>query len=819
MNGGRPGLSAVSYRLGTYETFRRRILDRIAGATVAGSVPATGLRALLTRRDDDYAITLIDLWAAVAEILSFYQERYANESFLRTARAVESIVGLASLAQPELSATAATAGAAAIAQLLFTVAPGADVTIPAGLRLQSQGAAPQVFETFDAVVARPILNRLRLHPPQVPQNGFTGDSVVLDFMTGPALSAQLKPGAKVVLYSSATVEEKEVASVTMAEDRVTVGWKTKVALTDQASAYQRRRTFRLFGWNAPDTYVADGVVNQLTDHSYPSTTFSHTGDVEKPDGVLGTEEARFCLDGLYPGLAAGQRLLVADPSAVTDKVVMYLIDQVDEVVDTFGALTAAVTRVRATRGDGGKPPTFTDRRQVLVYELIGASIKPADMVDSDSWDTDPTRSRTVILTGRQPPGKADADHIEVGLTIAGGAFRPGVVLSVKDLPVDRRLLLADATSGPPQPVRVTTAPTIDGADGFRRMTLTLDVSPTVDPRTAVAMGNLGVASHGQTVSGEVLGSSTGAPFQTFTLKRQPLAFVPSPAGGAASSLHVFVDGVEWKDVPTLAGRGPSEPVFTTRPGDAGRVIVAFGDGVAGRLPPAGRGNVTASYRVGGGKAGNVSAASITSLFDRPPGLLTVTNPFPAAGGQDPGSAATIKSGIGAAVRTVGRAVSERDFEDVLLQAAGVTSARVTIEPAGATTRVTIAAATGDHQPLDQAARDRIAGALAGRFDPTYALDVGDAFPGTKVPVAVHARLTLGPDALASQVRADAQRALADLFAAGAAAPAQNAIAVALQRVAGVVGVVVIGYDPQVDGGIAVAGELTLDLVGGLAGER
>src|SRR5215472_4303675 len=192
MNGSRPGLSTVSYRLGTYETFRRAILDRIAAATVAGSVPAPGLRALLTRRDDDYAITVIDLWAAVAEILSFYQERYANESFLRTAQAAESVVGLASLAQPELGATAATAGAAAIAPLLFTVAPGAAVTIPAGLRLQSQGAAPQVFETFDAVVARPILNRLRLHPAPVKQQAFSGDSVVLDFMAGPGLSAQLK---------------------------------------------------------------------------------------------------------------------------------------------------------------------------------------------------------------------------------------------------------------------------------------------------------------------------------------------------------------------------------------------------------------------------------------------------------------------------------------------------------------------------------------------------------------------------------------------------------------------------------------------------
>ena len=38
------------------------------------------LAALQTRSDDDYAITLLDMWATVADVLTFYQERIANES-------------------------------------------------------------------------------------------------------------------------------------------------------------------------------------------------------------------------------------------------------------------------------------------------------------------------------------------------------------------------------------------------------------------------------------------------------------------------------------------------------------------------------------------------------------------------------------------------------------------------------------------------------------------------------------------------------------------------------------------------------------------
>ena len=41
--------------------------------------------ALHTRDDDDFTIGLIDAFACSADVLTFYQERIANESYLRTA--------------------------------------------------------------------------------------------------------------------------------------------------------------------------------------------------------------------------------------------------------------------------------------------------------------------------------------------------------------------------------------------------------------------------------------------------------------------------------------------------------------------------------------------------------------------------------------------------------------------------------------------------------------------------------------------------------------------------------------------------------------
>src|SRR4051812_7879024 len=76
----RPGLNALIYRVGTYSRFRDSMLARLSSS----AYPA--LASLRTREDDDPTIALIDAWSAVSDILTFYQERIANEAYLRTAR-------------------------------------------------------------------------------------------------------------------------------------------------------------------------------------------------------------------------------------------------------------------------------------------------------------------------------------------------------------------------------------------------------------------------------------------------------------------------------------------------------------------------------------------------------------------------------------------------------------------------------------------------------------------------------------------------------------------------------------------------------------
>src|SRR5262245_27956229 len=87
----RPGLSAIIYRVGTHSSFKESMLARLS----SGGLPA--LEALTTRQDDDSTIALLDAWATVADVLTFYQERIANELYLRTATERRSVIELARL--------------------------------------------------------------------------------------------------------------------------------------------------------------------------------------------------------------------------------------------------------------------------------------------------------------------------------------------------------------------------------------------------------------------------------------------------------------------------------------------------------------------------------------------------------------------------------------------------------------------------------------------------------------------------------------------------------------------------------------------------
>lgn len=156
----RPGLSRIAYRAGTWSSFRQAMVARLAGAGP--------LRALHARAATDPAIALFDAWAVAADVLSFYNERIANEAYLATATERRSVLELARMTGYRLRP-----GVAASVYLAYQVdANAGPVTIPAGTRSQSvpgPGQQMQTFETAEPLAARAAWNAIapRLTIPQV----------------------------------------------------------------------------------------------------------------------------------------------------------------------------------------------------------------------------------------------------------------------------------------------------------------------------------------------------------------------------------------------------------------------------------------------------------------------------------------------------------------------------------------------------------------------------------------------------------------------------------------------------------------------------
>jgi predicted phage baseplate assembly protein len=187
--------------------------------------------------------------------------------------------------------------------------------------------------------------------------------------------------------------------------------------------------------------------------------------------------------------------------------------------------------------------------------------------------------------------------------------------------------------------------------------------------------NVVPASHGETRM-EVLGSGDATrALPRFELKQPPLTWRPAPtAAGAASTLKVRVNEVEWREVDSLAGLGPHDRVFATRTGDDDRTTVFFGNGEQGARPPTGFENLRAEYRSGIGKGGNVRAGQISLMITRPLGVKEVVNPVAASGGADREAADLIRENAPRSVIALDRLVSLSDYADFTRMYAGIAKA-------------------------------------------------------------------------------------------------------------------------------------------------
>jgi Baseplate J-like protein len=159
---------------------------------------------------------------------------------------------------------------------------------------------------------------------------------------------------------------------------------------------------------------------------------------------------------------------------------------------------------------------------------------------------------------------------------------------------------------------------------------------------------------GDQITGQPLGTSNGGANQRFVVPDAPLV---------AGSLVVFVAAVPWSRTSTFSASTPADQRYRVETDDEGVATVIFGDGVNGKLPPTSV-SVTASYKVGGGVRGRVGANTIKSMLNVPVGLLSVTNPAAAKGGDDEETIEQARSAIPASLSAGDRAVTLLDYATV-----------------------------------------------------------------------------------------------------------------------------------------------------------
>lgn len=304
----RPGLIAIAYRIGTHNEVLASLQARLS------SQVHPALAKLRTRDSDDFSIALLDAYACMADVLSFYQERIANESYLRTAGERLSLSEMARLTGYRLKP-----GVAAETYLAFTLQePPAQVasvepkqssgvpdkvTLDIGIKVQSMPGPdekPQTFETVECIEARPEWNVLlpRMHEMKLPA---FGTKVV--YLQGTA--TQLKAGDALLFVGAERENDsgnenwdfRRVQSVQLdtTADRTAItldrGLGTAmpyVPPSANAKVYALRQRASLFGYNAPDWrvmgdsikrgYLGLGPSDTITATEWPGFTIADISD-------------------------------------------------------------------------------------------------------------------------------------------------------------------------------------------------------------------------------------------------------------------------------------------------------------------------------------------------------------------------------------------------------------------------------------------------------------------------------------------------------------------------------------------------------------
>lgn len=647
---------------------------------------------------NDYQTMFVELWAYLADILTFYQERIANEAYLGTASLRDSLLRLVNLIDYRPGP-----GAGASGLIAFTAAKGTSLTVPAGFRVGSKptpGQSAVVFETSAAVTVSGDNSSIALSPLS-PDVAFPPNTIVLqgvnnqigadDYVLAVENQGTTSEAPHVLQIASLIVDK--VANTTTLTWLQEIGNGSYAQASKQVSVYALRVTAAPFGANAP---AWDTLSPTLNNSDGNTSGAPYTNDWDAP-----TIMSERTIEGFAPVVVStalsSRAVQVKEGGFVSITANPWYYVPIPGDLGTVLSLDAVYKQLNYTAQNPGWAVLLTGgvfqvvhvidaRQETKVAYTLSTKVTRLTFAENMGTTIFPIRD-TVVLTGSVLlPLQID---LSLPVSLSGDQL---VLQGVQtQLQSGQTIIIQgnafDSNAGPTTSVQTAESCILDGplvpdtVNNVTRVKLKSPLANSYVRASCSVFGNIVEVTQGETVKDEVLGSSDGSAFQSYPLKKTPLTYLPSsdPEGLAAvkSTLTVIVNGVAWNEQPNLVQSAANAQDFTTILDDTAQTTVEFGDGFNGARPPGGTNNIHARYRKGLGSAGNITAGSIQQLVDSIPNLKKVTNPVPSSGGSDANSPLQIRTAAPASLRTFGRAVSAPDYAALALNFPGITKATAT----------------------------------------------------------------------------------------------------------------------------------------------
>lgn len=631
-----PGLDSLPRQIAGFAEFRSRMLKQVMDQDALADWRPCG--------QQDFGVMLLEMWAYVADVQSFYHQVIANESYLRTARRRSSLRKLV-----DLLGYVPRPAVAASANVWILAEGHRAISLPKGLAFRTTAfgdEAPQVFELDRDSTIHPLHSQWKVAPRAQATFSASGSASAITL-------------ADMLMQSDTTLKQDDVVFVRVVGASNNYKQVRSVsAITDYSDDLGNK--YKKVTFDSPLSLSGD-----FSPSAVKISRVTQSGGLWTQGHISGDPKAiknkRIVLDGLYRNIKAGHHL-------VLERSGVFKWFKVKSVKDVTMTLQAASTNT-VQDGDGNDIPVAIPAVTAPVTRLTFT-----ETVEEGNWNYNHTDKMTLHYALQNAGDVLLAPAATIGpATGAAGGATIGLVAPVETpvaAPELSRVQLKD---------KHDIGADMGAAIDYAGATLTLDQDAELPELTlpVTAYGNVVSVSRGETVS-ETLGSGDATlANQFFTLKKKTLTYLNAPTSdneaGVVSTLTVYVDGVAWTEVGYLYGVGPEEQVYYLRQDDEGYTRVHFGDGITGARLPSGAGNVTAVYRCGAGLAAP-PAGTIKQLAKPLKGLTGVLNIVAASIGDDAEPADDIREFAPRSALLLGRAISIEDIQVAAARVAGVEAA-------------------------------------------------------------------------------------------------------------------------------------------------